>query len=319
VRRGRSVRGFALLSALWLLVALSALALEVSVVARHRRLIVANTLESVRGERAAASGVEHERARLARLPVRGGDGASWNGAGSAVDPWQHAGSSATDTVALGDDAFYAVASVDVGTLVNINVVDEVGLTRFLTASSIDPMTADAFAQAIMDWRDADDFRRLRGAERDDYIKNGARELPSNGPFEAADQLRFVRGMSRSILSHIEPQLTVFGSGQVNVNKASEPVLLSLPGMTTLAAAAIAGAQRGHRRIENLRQLLDLLPVPARMALEQNPIGAARLAFETHELELRSVGWLKGSPVRVHETALVTRIGTTPLVTWRRTE
>jgi len=181
------------------------------------------------------------------------------------------------------------------------------------------LTADALAQAIMDWRDADDFRRLRGAERDDYIKSGARELPSNGPFEAVNELRFVRGMTRSILSHIAPRLTVFGSGQVNVNKASEPVLLSAPGITTLAAAAIAGAQRGHRRIDSLRQLLDLLPVPARTALEQNPIGAARLAFETHELELRSIGWLKGSPVRVHETALVTRMGTTPLVTWRRTE
>jgi len=319
VRRKRLVHGFALLSALWLLVALSTLALELSVVARHRRLAVANTLESVRAERAAASGVEHERARLARLLVRDSDGAPWNATKSAADPWRFAESSPTDTVTLGDDALYAAASVDVSTLVNINVADEAGLVRFLTASSIDPLVADALGQAIMDWRDADDFRRLRGAERDDYIKSGARELPSNGPFDAVDELRFVRGMSGSILSQIAPRLTVFGDGGVNVNKASEPVLLSVPGMTSLAAAAIAGAQRGHRRIANLGQLLEMLPVQARTVLEQNPIGVARLVFETHELELRSVGWIAGSPVRVHETAIVTRMGTTPVVTWRRTE
>jgi general secretion pathway protein K len=311
--------GFALLSALWLLVALSTLALELSVVARHRRLVVANTLESVRAERAASSGVEHERARLARLLVGDSERASGNAASFAVDPWRYAESSPIDTVALDDDAFYSVASVDVGALVNINAVDESGLTRFLAASSIDPMAAEALAEAIMDWRDDDDFRRLRGAERDDYMKSGARELPSNTLFEAIDDLRFVRGMSRGILAQITPRLTVFGNGEVGVNKASEPVLLSVPGMTSLAAAAIVGAQHAHRRIESLRQLLDMLPAPARAALEQNPIGVARLAFETHELEVRSVGWLKGSPVRVHETAIVTRMGTTPVVTWRRTE
>lgn len=315
----RSVRGFALMSALWLVVAFSTLALELSLIARHRRIAVANTLESVRAERAAVSGIEDERARLGQLLVQANQRGASSNAASVIDPWWGADTAGRDSATMDDGAAYSVTVADIGALVNLNVVDEAGLERFLTASSVDPITADALSQAIMDWRDADDFRRLRGAERDDYIKDGARELPSNGPFESVDELRFVRGVTRPILAKVASQLTVFGSGQINVNRASEAVLLSVPGMTPLGAAVIAGAQRGRRRIDNLRQLMDMLPLPARTAFEKTPIGVARLAFDTHEIELRSLGWLKGSPIRVRETAIVNRIGTTPLVTWRRTE
>jgi general secretion pathway protein K len=318
VRRRRNARGFALMSALWLVVALSTLALELSVIARYRRLVVANTLESLRAERAASSGIEHERARLALLTQRSERSARGDAA-SIVDPWRQADSTTGDTVKMDDGASYVVVSADVGTLVNINVVDEAGLTRFLTASSIDPITADALSQAILDWRDADDFRRLRGAERDEYIKSGARELPSNGPFESVDELRFVRGATRPILERIVPRLTVFGVGEINVNKASEAALLSIPGMTPLAAAVITGVRRRGQRIESLRQLLDMMPLSTRTALEQSSMGIARFAFDTHEIEVHSVGWVKGSPIRVIETAVVTRLGSNPVVTWRRTE
>ena len=313
----RKTRGFALMAALWLLIALSTLGLELSVVARHRRLVVANTLESMRAERAAWSGVEHVRARLA--PFGGSAGHGTTDELSVVDPLRRADAIAPDTVTMDDGAAYGVTSTDIGVLVNINLVDEAGLTRFLIASTVDPLTADALAQAIMDWRDADDFRRLRGAERDDYIKAGARELPRNEPFESVDELRFVRGMTHSILQRVAPSLTVFGGGEINVNKATEAVLLTVPGMTALAATVITSAQLRHRRIADLRQLMDLLPLPARTALEQAPLGVARLTFDTHELEVRSIGWVKGSPIRVRETAIVTRIGATPVVTWRRTE
>jgi len=316
--RPRAARGFALMSALWLVIALSTLALELSVIARHRRLAVANTLESVRAERAAASGIEQERARLGLL-LQGSQRSASSGAESVADPWWEADASTPDTVRLSDGVVAVVTATDIGAMVNINVVDQAGLERFLVASSVDAVTADALSQAIMDWRDPDDFRRLRGAERGEYLESGARELPSNEPFASVDELGAVRGMTRRILEKIAPQLTVFGSGQINVNRASEAVLLSVPGVTPLAASVIAGAQLGHRRIRNLRQLMDMLPLPARTSFEQTPAGVARLTFETREIEVRSRGWVTGSPIRVVENAVVTRAGTTPVVTWRRIE
>jgi type II secretory pathway component PulK len=308
-----------LLAAIWLLVALSAMSIELSAVARERRIGIANILESVRATAAAESGVQQVCARLGRQPMEGNDGADWNDPTAVLDPWHSIETSTRDAIVFDDGAAYAIAVSDLGAKVNINTVDEGELQQFLLASGIDALVADALSQAMMDWRDADDFRRFRGAERGDYERASARELPRDGPFESTDELRFVRGMTPAIRATIGPKITVFGSGQVNVNKASEAVLLSVRGIGPLAAAAIVGMQRSHRRIDGLRQLLDLLPASSRATLEQDATGVGRLTFDTHEIEVRSTGRIAGSPVRVTETAIITRAGGAPLITWRRLE
>jgi general secretion pathway protein K len=314
----RARRGFVLLAAIWLLVALSALSIELSTIARERRVAVANTLESVRATAAAESGVQQVCARLGRQLVEGGD-RDWNDPTTVLDPWHSIETPTRDSVVLDDGAAYTLAVSDLGSKVNINTVDEGELRQFLLASGIDAMVADTLSQAMMDWRDPDDFRRLRGAERSDYERAHTRELPRNAPFESTDELRFVRGMTPVIRAIVGPNITVFGSGQVNVNKASEAVLLSVRGIGPVAARAIVGMQRSHRRIDGLRQLLDILPANSRAALEQDAIGIGRLTFDTHEIEVRSTGWIAGSPIRVHETVIVTRAGIAPVITWRRFE
>jgi general secretion pathway protein K len=308
------------MSALWLLIAISTLSLELSVLARDRRLAAANSLEGMRGAAAAESGIEHARARLARRIAEGGDGSTWNDPVAILDPWHGADSTVRDSVVMEDGASYRMSVADLGAKVNINQAGEDDLRRYFTAKSFDAIVADALAQAIMDWRDADDFRRVGGAERDDYLKAEAPELPRNGPFESVDELRFVKGMTPGLLAKIRGDLTVFGSGLVNVNAANAAVLVSVPGITPLAAEMIIGARAAHRRIEGIRQLTDLLPTQAREPFERAiASAAARITFDTHEVEVRSEGWVVGSPVRVRETAVVVRGGTTAVVTWRRVD
>ena len=311
-------RGFALMAALWLLVAISTVSLQLSVIAWGRRLSTINGLESVRAAAAAESGIEHARARLARAIAHGGGGESWNDPVSVLDPWHRAAATIHDSVAMADGATYRTHVTDLGAMLNINRVTEDELRAFFTAKAIDAVTVDGLAQAIIDWRDEDDFRRLRGAERDDYLKAGARELPRNGPFESVDEWRFVRGMSSAILSTVRDDLTVFGSGQVNVNTAGVPVLMSVSGITLLAAESIVQAQRADRRIENVQQLTDRLSGQARASLERALATALpRLTFDTHEVLVTSEGWIVGSPVHVREQAVIARGGNTAFVTWRR--
>jgi general secretion pathway protein K len=313
-----SRRGFALMAALWLLVAISAVSLELSVLARSRRLAAANSLEGMRARAAAESGIEHARARLARRVVEGGDGGTWNDPVAILDPWHGVDSTLRDSVVMDDGAAYRISVADLGAKLNLNQAGDDDLRRYFTAKSVDAVSADALAQAIADWRDADDFRRLRGAERDDYLKAEAPELPRNGPFESVDELRFVKGMTPGLLAKIRDDLTVFGSGLVNVNSANSAVLVSVPGITPLAAEIIVGARAAHRRIESIRQLTDLLPTQAREPLERAiASAAARLTFDTHEVEVRSEGWIVGSPVHVREEAVLVRGGSTAVVTWRR--
>lgn len=313
--------GFALMAALWLLVAISAVSLELSVIARDRRLAIANSLEGLRAEAAAQSGTEHVRARLSRMIVEGGDGGTWNDPVAVLDPWHGVEQSMNndrDSVRLDGGTVYRMQVRDLGEALNVNRVTEDDLRRYFAAKGIDVSAGDVLAQSIMDWRDEDDFRRLRGAERDDYLKAVARELPRNGPFESIGEVRLVRGMTPVIFEKIRRDLTVFGSGQVNVNSASASVLSSIPGITPPAAQLIEQAQRAGRRIENVQQLMALLPSQLRAPLERALASALpRLSFDTHEVLVASEGWVPGSPIRVREQAVVVRGGNTAFVTWRR--
>lgn len=55
--------------------------------------------------------------------------------------------------------------------------------------------ADEIADAILDWRDADDLVRTNGAEADYYAGKDLPYRPANGPFKVLTELLLVRGIS----------------------------------------------------------------------------------------------------------------------------
>lgn len=315
--RMRARRGFALVAAIWLMVAISSVALEIALVARDHRLAAANTLEGARARAAAESGIEHARARLARALAEGGNRRTWNDVQATVDPWHDLNGLMPDSVTL-DDAAYRVTLTDLGTRLNVNKAVEADLRRLFVGERIDAALADALAQTIMDWRDPDDFCRARGAEKDDYIKAGLAELPRNAPFESMEELLDVRGMSPAIFARIRGDLTLLGSGQINVNAAPRAVLMSLPGMTDLGAQIIARAQQSRRRITNMQELLDLLPSEARAPLEREMTTLLqRVTFVTNEVLIESEGHALESPSRIRMEAVIARGGSSAFVVWRQ--
>lgn len=310
-------RGFALVAAIWLMVAISSVALEIALVARDHRLAAANMLEGSTARAAAESGIEHARSRLARALAEGGTRRSWSDVRAIVDPWHDVGELLPDTVPMGA-ATYHVDVRDLGAQLNLNLATEAELRRLFIAERIDAAQSDALAQSIMDWRDADDFHRARGAEKDDYIKARLPELPRNAPFESMEELLYVRGMSRPLFKRMRADLTLLGSGQINVNAAPRTVLLALPGMTELAAQVIGRAQQSRRRIASVQELLDLMPSQARASLEQDMAALLpRLAFATNEVLVESEARIAGSPARAGAQAVIARGGQTAFVVWRQ--
>ena len=303
-------RGFALLAALWLLVALATAGLAIATVSRTRRLAAANYVEGVRARSAAESGVESIRARLAERLV--------TSTGDRVDPWSGL-DSLGDTLTVGA-ARATTALYDVESALNLNRADEEQLRRFFAALRIDAGVADRLAQAIADWRDLDDFRRARGAERDEYLQAGAQSLPRNGPFESITELRGVRGMTADLLDEMRPYLTVMGAGQINVNTAPRPVLLSLPGITEEAAGVLLRRRGRGRTLGTIADLERELSPTAREVLRvQLPTLLSRTTTETREVEVVSIGWLPGSPVRAKVTALLVRARDALFYVWSRAE
>ena len=310
----RPRRGFALVAALWLLVAFAAVGTAISIHARTRRLGAANSLDEDRGRAAAEAGLEHARSRLARLlagslpqqmPVVVGD------------QWREADLVMVDTTKLGDERYHVVIR-DAGASLNLNLATEEELQRFFVALPIDAGRATEIAQSIMDWRDSDNLHRLHGAEVDDYLRMGSAVLPANDKFSRLEELRYVKGMTPEIFARTRQFFTLVGTGQINVNAAPRAVLLALPGIGEEAVAVLLHTRGSTQPIRSLQELSLQLSSGARATLtDAMPDLLPLAAFETRELDVRSQGWTDGSPVHEWIDALIVKAGGLGVVAFRQ--
>lgn len=100
--------------------------------------------------------------------------------------------------------------------IDLNSADDDLLRALLEAADVDADGAFALVDAIRDWTDPDELRRLKGAELEDYLANGRDYGPSNQPFEKIDELALVLGITDDLYSRLQPALTVY-TGRRNVD------------------------------------------------------------------------------------------------------
>ena len=219
-----------MVSALFLVVAIAAVALQFSLDAKERRVFGIRAAD--RGIQSALDigALELVEAKLdyAMRTIPQGRGNTQMLRSS--DPWLGIDSLYSGTYEVDSQPVY-VRATDLGAQLNINDLSEDELKTFFGFVLKNYVTADLLAQSIMDWTDVDDIARLHGGEKDDYIKDGLLALPANGPFRDIEQLQSVKGMTPEIYAAVAPYLTTYGGGLVNLNTAPPPVLRTLPGMT----------------------------------------------------------------------------------------
>jgi general secretion pathway protein K len=314
-RSGSPRRGFALIAALALLVMISVVALELSATARPRRLAAAAAAEQAAAVEVATAGIEQAHALLVRLEPRS-PGRLSRGITRASDPWSPAVGMVIGPARLG--AFtYRIELRDAYARLPLNGVSEDHLRRLLLALRVDSRRADRLAQAIADWRDFDQFRRANGAERSNYLRAGAPVLPDDGPFADVASLRFVLGMSDSLVAALASYLTVMGGGGVNLNTAPRPVLLALPGMTEESASLLLRERAAGRRVTDLTRFIEMLPSGARQQLRTAlPMLRNIATFETREMQVTSEAWQAGGIARVRVDAIISRDAEGRVI-WRR--
>jgi len=275
-------RGVAMITALWLVVAIAVVALQFSLDARERRTLGVGAAD--RGvQRALASGalklVEAKlEYALRSVPTGRGNTAVLR----ASDPLLGIDSLYSGTYAV-DSMPVDVRAADLGAKLNINSLSEDELKTFFGFVLRDYVLSDALAQHIMDWTDADDIARVHGGERDDYIKAGALALPANGPFRDIADLLNVQGVTPAVYAAVAPYLTTRGSGVVNLNTAPAPVLRVLPGMTDDILATILSLRSQGQRIISVAEVMGA----AQRGRPANPAQAARNAAVTAALSARA--------------------------------
>lgn len=320
-----------MVAALWLLVALGAVGLQAALASQARRKASGNLLDQVRARAAALAGSEYARSRLtaamlgkaeelraqamaqarnprqremmARTSVRN----LFRSVNPFEDPWREPQGLVVPEMAFGD-ARFALLLRDVGAALNLNEATEDMLRNFFSQGmDLDWAEADKLAQAILDWRDEDDIPRINGAEREEYLREGALVLPANRDFVELDELRHVRGMTPELYVRAAPHLTLLGEGRINVNAAPEPVLLALPGVDRGAASAMLRLRDSGYLPRSVQELRALLPGGVAQVIQaQGRSFSDRVSFTTDQVEILSQGWMDGSPVQVTVRTVVSR-------------
>ncbi len=163
-------RGVALVLVLWAVTLLTVIASSFAFTSRTETLLARNQVASVRAQVLADAGIERG---LYELFKPASDAARWNPDGRTY-AWTFDGVSVR--IIIRDES----AKID------LNRAPEALIKGLLKNAGLNDEEVARVADAIADWRDADDFRRPNGAEARDYEAAGRDYKPANAPFETID-------------------------------------------------------------------------------------------------------------------------------------
>ncbi|MFK7794663.1 MAG: general secretion pathway protein GspK [Gammaproteobacteria bacterium] len=215
INKCRSQHGVALIAVLWVLAFLATIASTVAHQSRSSLQITKNRIDQLKVKQAAESAVLFIVADLINAPS--GDlytqdllNSEYQDINIKLSYFDEAGKVDLNSVP---------ASVMVSLLNVIGVADEQSL-----------MISDA----ILDWRDEDNLKRIDGAEDNDYAASGYLYGSSDAEFERIEELKLVYGMNEEIYNAISPYVTVYTQDYgVNLSVASNVVQTAVNNATTL--------------------------------------------------------------------------------------
>jgi general secretion pathway protein K len=240
-------RGFALVAVLWLITSLTVISLASFLAAREMITSARNRITLTRTAWLAEGCAERVRADIDRAL---GAGMAWGSVG------RHVRLAHLDR--LGCTGQLAPA----GQALDVNRAGAERLMRLFTTAGISAASADSLAQAILDWRDADDVPRPFGAEARWYRDQG-RIPPRNGSIADRAELQLVRGF---LESGIDTSLLDAEAGRTPVNLAPLAVVGSLPGISFEVIEALRDRRHRDEPIVDLAQLSEGVSAMARDTL-----------------------------------------------------
>jgi type II secretory pathway component PulK len=193
----------------------------------------------------------------------------------------------------GDPLRYAGYEVPEGLQITVRFVDENGRLSLREAESQEAYFLNLFADmgfttdevavltdSLLDWIDPDDTARPFGAETADYLLQDPPHVAANRPLRSYEELAAVMGFASLFftetgfpndrLAHFRARTSLFGTGPINLNTASDDVLRTLGLFDEAQLAAIARALTGPdgergtvggNYFRSVRELADAAGVP----------------------------------------------------------
>jgi general secretion pathway protein K len=188
--RDRSEEGIALIAVLWMLTLLSIVAAALSLETRSSTRIARNMADNAAARAAADAGIQRAILDLssdARKFLADGTVYNWQFANNTVH----------------------ISVKDEGSKIDLNQAPEELLTALFASVGVDRGEAQSLADAIADYRDADNLPRPGGAEEAEYRDAGLAWGPKNAPFQTVEELQQVLGMTPEIYERAAPDLTIY--------------------------------------------------------------------------------------------------------------
>lgn len=211
-RPGRE-RGIALVMVLWLVVLLTIVAASFATQSRVETRMAGNLVERQKADMLVQTGLN--RALLELMAANSDQ--RW-----AVDGEVHELQSEQGRLTV------AIRSA-VG-LVDLNKAPRDALYNLFALVDETPEVREQLADALIDWRDGDDLRRLNGAEDEDYRRAGFEYGTLDRDLESVDELGYVIGFDRDAVERLLPYITVYsGASQVDRNYAAQELIEILKG------------------------------------------------------------------------------------------
>ncbi len=217
--KARQQRGVALLVVLWLLILLTIVVGVYAILTRTEAMQARFLLDTTRARYAAEAGLHRAAYEMFNPDME----TRWVGDGR---PYSIEFGSSTVEIRITDESGK----------ININRADVDLLTELFFQQGVDELAAVSLADAVIDWRDADDFPTEYGAEIEEYDAAGYPYGPANQSFQSVDELQQVMGMTQEMFQSIRDLVTISGGGgRPNPAFAPAEIIALLPDMDLVAA------------------------------------------------------------------------------------
>lgn len=203
-------RGLALVLVLWVLTLMTVMAGSYALSTRREAGILSHAHERAKGLALADGGISYAMLML-----------------SLPDPKLRWRADGTPYLWEVEGARVRIRIMDEGGKVDLNAAQEQTLRTMLNYVVHNDEQAVQLADAILDWRDADDLKRLHGAESAEYRSAGLKQPPQNRNFLVLEELRGVLGITPELYRALEPWFTLY-TGQDGLNPAKAPKEILLP-------------------------------------------------------------------------------------------
>ena len=170
------------------------------------------------------------------------------------------------------------------------------LERVFVGWGLSQIDAESVVDALLDWVDEDDLKRLKGAEKKDYKDRGFSDRPFNRPFVSLDEVALVAGMDA--VAELNPRwresFTLWGQGQLDLNEAPAEIIAIVADVPLHAAESLVAARNGRDGIPHTEDDEPIQSIEAAMALlgvnpQKVPLLSSIMSLQGSTVRVESIG------------------------------